>query len=131
MSLFGLFKKSKASKQKSNFSAMMDALEKRRDDLFNGQRPNDLDYGFSTSNPIMTSTISSTDRYLQRLRTTDGRSFSWRRVGSFCMREVHGVEDVMVDEYKLFIADEEFKSIFVCPYGHNSSYAPAGMILED
>lgn len=131
MGFLDLFKKSKPESNQQDFAAMMDAKAKKRDDLYNGQCPDKPDYGYSPSNPIMTSSISSTDRYLQRLRTEDGKSFTWKRVGSFFMRDVHGVESVMVDEYKLLLDGEEYKSIFICPYGHNSSFAPQGIVLGE
>ena len=47
------------------------------------------------------------------------------------MENIHGVKHVLVDEYKLFLNGIEYTTIFICPYGHNCSYAPQGMLLVD
>ena len=116
---------------KEDFAKRMEEGFKRRDVLFEGQRPNEEDYGYSSSNPIMTSTISASDDYLGKLRTLDGKSFTWERQGSYCMAEISGIENVMVDEYLLFLNGEKYKSIYICPYGHSSTYVPKDMQLVD
>lgn len=121
----------KESINKPDFAQRMEAAANNRNRLFEGQRTDDPDYGYSTSNPIMTSTISQSDEYLKKLRTLDGKAFTWNRTGSFCMRDVHGVENVMVDEYQLYIDGQEYKKIYICPYGHSSSFVPQGMKLSD
>ena len=120
----------KESMESPDFMDKMEAAGKNRDILFKGQRPNDSDYGYSASNPIMTSTIASNEEYLKKLRTTDGRPFTWNRAGSITMREIHGVPGVIVDEYKLFLDGKEYKTVYICPYGHNTSYVPLGMKLD-
>ncbi len=113
------------------FAKGMEESAKKRDILFDSQRPDDDDYGYSLSNPIMTSTISRSDVYLNNLRTSDGQKFTWVRTKSYCMKEIGGIENVMVDEYQLFLNDAKYKVIYICPYGHTSSYAPKGMILAE
>lgn len=130
MGIFDFLRKKKHVNPEVDFSTFMKAKQQARDVLFNNQRPNDPDYGYSLSNPIMTSTVSSANSYLQRLRTKSGQTFTWNRVGSFCMRQVHGVESVMVDKYMLFLDGEEYKAIFICSYGHDSHYAPCDMLLD-
>ena len=128
MGLFDFFK-NKKTESNTDFTARMREKEQRRDLLYDGQRPNEPDYGYSLSNPIMTSAISTTSTYLERLRTKDGKKFTWNRIGSFCTEQLHGIEGVIVDKYMLFVDGEEFKTIYICPYGHDSEYAPSEILL--
>jgi len=115
--------------KKPDFSARMEEAGKRRNLLFDGQRTSDPNYGYSADNPVMTSTVSRSDEYLNRLRTLDGKPFTWNRTGSLCMREVHGVPNVMVDIYVLFLDGQEYKTLYICPYGHSADYVPDGLTL--
>ena len=115
---------------KEDFAKRMEASANRRDVLYESQRPDDDDYGYTPSNPIMTSTITSSDSYLHSLRTLDGKSFTWERHGSLCMSEIGGIENVMVDKYQLFLDGNEYVVIYICPYGHSSSYVPKGLKLN-
>lgn len=126
-----LGKQAKERGLKGEFAKILEERYKRRQILFEGQRPNDDDYGYSSSNPIMTSTIWDSDDYLGKLRTFDGESFTWERQGSYCMAEISGIENVMVDEYLLFLNGEKYKTIYICPYGHSSTYVPKDMQLVD
>ena len=121
----------KNTMNKPDFAKEMMKMQQRRDILYKGQRAEDPDYGYSASNPIMTSTIESNKKYLARLRTIDGKSFSWVRNGSLCMTNLHGVKEVMVDIYQLYLDGKEYKKIYICPYGHSSSFVPQGMTLAD
>ena len=76
----------------------------------------------------MTSSVFDTDRYLDLLHTSEGERLLWERVGSHCMRELHGVENVMVDEYLAFLNDKVYGRIYICPYGHPSETAPKGFV---
>lgn len=114
-----------------DFAQKMEEASRKRDILFEGQRTEEPDYGFSTSNPIMSSTISRSEEYLGKLRTLNGESFTWERTGSRCMADVHGVENVMVDAYQLYLNGMKYKMIYICPYGHSSSFVPKGMKLSE
>lgn len=116
---------------KEDFAKRMEASANRRDILFDSQKPENEDFGYSLSNPVMTSTISSSDRYLQSLRTLDGKPFTWERHGSYCVANIGGIENVMVDKYQLYLDGEEYAEIFLCPYGHSSSYVPHGLTLAE
>ena len=120
---------------KEDFVKRMEANANRRDVLYESQRPSDEDFGYTPNNPIMTSTISRSESYLQSLRTLDGKSFTWQRLGSICMSEIGGVENVMVenvmvDKYQLFLDGSAYVIIYICPYGHSSSYVPKGLKLN-
>lgn len=116
---------------KEEFAKKMEASANRRDILFDSQKPEDEDFGYSLSNPVMTSTISSSDRYLQSLRTLDGKPFTWERRGSYCVDNIGGIENVMVDKYQLYLDGEEYAELYLCPYGHSSSYVPHGLTLAE
>lgn len=116
---------------KADFEKRMEKSRERRKILFDSQRPNDEDYGYSLSNPIMTSTIAGSDIYLSKLRTLDGKGFTWERQGSYCMNQIDGIEYVMVDGYQLFLSGEKYKMIYICPYGHSSAYVPKGMKMAE
>ena len=114
-----------------DFAKKMEDSANRRDALFESQKPEQEDYGYSLNNPIMTSTVSDSNRYRQNLRTLDGRPFTWERCGSYCMPNIGGVETVMVDRYQLYLNGENYVEIFICPYGHASSYVPKGLMLAN
>lgn len=109
----------------------MNDLQEKRNMLCNGQRPDADDYGYSKENPICTSTIDSSCEYLSRLRTLEGEDFHWRREGSNHLAMCNNVRNVMVDTYMLYLHGKPFKRIYICPYGHNSSYAPNGLMLAN
>lgn len=109
----------------------MEAGANRRDALFDSQKPEREDFGYSLSNPIMTSSISGNDRYLQSLRTLDGKPFTWERRLSYCAAEIGGIKNVMVDEYQLYLDGKKYVELYLCPYGHSSSYAPDGLTLAE
>lgn len=115
---------------KEDFAKKMEASANRRNVLFESQRPDEENFGYSMSNPVMTSTVSSSDRYLERLRTLDGKSFTWERHGAYCVN-IGDVEGVMVDKYQLYLDGEEYAELFICPYGHSSSYVPHGLTLAE
>ena len=115
---------------KEDFAKKMEASANRRDVLFESQRPDAENFGYSMNNPVMTSTVSSSDSYLAKLRTLDGKSFTWERHAAYCVN-IGSVEGVMVDKYQLYLDGEEYAEIFLCPYGHSSSYVPHGLKLAD
>ncbi len=115
---------------KEDLVKRMESNANRRDVLYDSQRPDNEDFGYSLSNPVMTSTISSSDKYLQNLRTLDGKPFTWERQGSYCVANIGGIENVMVDKYQLYLDGEEYVELYLCPYGHNSSFVPKGIALS-
>lgn len=116
---------------KEDFAKKMEASANRRDILFESQRPDEENFGYSMSNPVMTSTVSSSDRYLEKLRTLDGKPFTWERHGSYYVANIGSVENVMVDKYQIYLDGEEYAELFLCPYGHSSSYVPRGLTLAE
>ena len=114
-----------------NYEKRTEEYYSKKEQIFAGQRPNDDDYGYSKSNPIMTANVFRNDEYLKRLRTPDGKAFTWERNGSYCMNEISGVSNVMVDEYQLFLEGKPYKLVYICPKGFDSTNAPKGMQLID
>ena len=141
MGLFDFFKKKKgyknAVKGPSSRDDFLSTLEKQREEkdkrravLVAGQRPEAVDFGYSLNNPILTYTVACSDAYLGRLRTDDGSEFTWKRIGSYCV-ELHGLQNVMVDGYQLYLDGEPYKIIYICPYGDDFDFAPIGMKLQE
>lgn len=133
--IFDLMKKMLEEEEKKpdfeeNLKKNIEESAKRRDILFEGQKTDADDYGYSLENPIMTSSVFRSDAYLESLRNLRGEKFTWERLGSYCMPEISGVENVMVDEYQLFVNNEKYAVIYICPYGHSSSHTPKGMVLS-
>lgn len=102
----------------------------KRNTLFESQRPDDEDYGYSLSNPIMTKSITYSELYLKSLRTLDGKSFTWTRNSSHYVPKISGIKDVMVDEYQLYLNGEKYGVIYMCPHGRSASYTPRGLTLS-
>lgn len=98
--------------------------------LLKGQRPNEPDYGYSESNPICSSTLVGTDIYLGKLRTTDGKKFTWQRAGD-ARADCNGVTDVGMDKYQLYLDDKPYKILYVVPYVAEATSPPYGLVLLD
>ncbi|MCH5323970.1 MAG: hypothetical protein J1E39_02040 [Eubacterium sp.] len=103
--------------------------QKKRDIIFEAQKPEDDTYGYSKNNPICTSGIESSEKYLSRLRTLSGEAFTWKRNGSLTLENYCSLDYIIIDEYQLFLNNKPHKIIYICPYGHNSKYSPLGMQL--
>jgi|GEM_PF-1323340 len=99
----------------------------RRDHLFNAQRFDAEDYGYAAENPVCTEGTSDSERYLSCLRTPDGAPFVWKRTGFVCLKTCHGIDNVIVDSYDLFIDQQHACTLHICPYGHGSEKTPKGI----
>ncbi len=86
------------------------------------QRYFDSDYGYSSENPIVTSSVQVIGYYLYALRTEDGQNFTWKRQPSQL--------DSMIDEYHLFINDVFYKAIFFNPHGEDRDFVPKGLVKD-
>lgn len=114
----------------TNASIFTDEGEKR-DIIFKNQRYMDADFGYSKFNPICTSSINSTNRYLSLLRTEEGAVVDWIRSGSVCVAKCNGVSDVMIDVYDTYLYGELYKTLYICPYAHSSKHTPVGFTLVE
>ena len=106
----------------------VDEKYKRRIQLDSSKNINDANYGLIPTNPIYTYSIDDSEKYLKKLLTDKNQNISWKREGSICMKNIAGVENVMVDIYNIFllVGNEKIADIYICPYGLNSEYIPKG-----
>lgn len=98
--------------------------------LLKCQRPNENDYGYSESNPICSSTLAGTDIYLGKLRTSDGKNFTWQRVGDVRV-DCHGVTNVGMDKYQLYLDGKPYKVLYIIPYVAEATKPPYGLKIFD
>jgi len=135
MGLFDSFKKRNSppadSTQKDAMldllSAFNDSIQKNGlsvDELPNGQG----EFGLVKTNPIPTNTAFGSDTYLKNLRTLDGKSIKFSRIGSFGVDLFPGTS---IDGYNIESASgEKLPSIWLCMYHkRNSNKAPKGFYL--
>lgn len=111
----------------------MRKMEPKRDLLYKAQDISSDDYGFAPDNPICTYDIDSSKKYLSMLRDPAGFAFTYKRLRSIIMKEIHGIQEVPVDEYELYAntlspAQKAYK-IYLCPYGRDTFVAPKGLNL--
>ena len=111
--------------------AMSEANKNRNEKgpvVFNGQRPHEADYGISPRNPLCSTSLTGTDTYLGRLRTMDGKKFTWQRIGDV-RADCNGATDIGMDKYQLFLDGKPHKVLYFVPYVGESKAAPHGMKL--
>jgi hypothetical protein len=90
------------------------------DEIPNGHGP----FALCKTNPVPTSSIEGSERYLARLRTHDGRVIEYRRLGSTSAREV---TNGAIDIYALSVGGKYLLEVFICPYHQrDSERAPDG-----
>lgn len=131
-------KENKLVKKKSNdklaelfAEAFVDAAKNSREKdpiVFKGQRPNEEDYGYSETNPICSSTLAGTDVYLSKLRTVDGKKFTWQRLDGV-RADCNGTTDVGMDKYQLNLDNQPYKILYIVPYVAEATNAPYGLTL--
>ena len=138
MSFFGLFKKNHSKKQPlvDELHRAIEEGQKKRDIFFSNQRPENDDYGYELSNPIGTSGIDSSEKYLSSLRTENGNPLDWIRNGSYCLEEINGVKNVPVDYYDVYVHNTLnkvgiiYKDIIIIEYRINSYKADFHIIFD-
>lgn len=105
-------------------------LQQKGPIVFNGQRPNEANYGISPQNPLCSTSLGGTDAYLQRLRTLDGRKLTWSRDTTIYV-DCNGAKEVGMDKYQLYLDGKPYKALYFVPYVGESTDAPHGMKLID
>ena len=115
----------------NDFMEKMEEYSVRRDKINAYIQPSELDFGYSETNPIGTSSIESSEKYLSLLRNKEGQRFYWIRQGSVCVNSFEQVDNVMVDIYHLYLNGVYFKDIYICPYAHNTWEVPIGFVLAE
>ena len=102
----------------------------RRELVYQAQRPDRDDFGYTEKNPVCTATTASAEKYLSLLRTPRGEPFQWLKERNTGVREVPGSGNVPVEIYTLYLHGKAVKRIYLCPCGKNSASAPKGMKLS-
>lgn len=128
--VFGFFSREKSEKreqaellqqlvasQVSTYEGAVDA-----DQLPAGHGP----FGLCDTNPIPTASIDGSNKYLARLRTSDGKPVTASRFGSTSSDVTTG----SIDIYFLAVDGRNVGTVYICPYHkRTSSKAPAGFRL--
>lgn len=83
----------------------------------------DPDYGYSAENPMVVSSIPMIGYYLTAFRSEDGQAFTWER------QPRRDSQDI--DEYKLFLANEPYKTVFFRTGGNDTEHLPKGIAKSD
>ncbi len=114
-----------------DFGKTQDSAKSKRDIIFESQNPERDDFGYSLDNPVCTSSVEQSNKYLARLETEEGEKLAWLRTRSYFLCECNNATNVSVDEYQLYLYGEEHSQIYICPYARDSAYVPRGMKLND
>ncbi len=85
------------------------------------------EFGLEVTNPIPVRGIISNEVYLSRLRLPDGSAVTWKRIGSF---EVKNIEK-QIDGYRVYGKDgQELATLYLSPYNRRiSGKSPKGFVL--
>lgn len=85
------------------------------------------EFGLEITNPIPVDTIFGSYAYLGQLRTLQGKSVEYERIGSMHTPNIKAI----IDGYKIKSAGKEIATIYICPYNKkNSERAPKGFNLS-
>lgn len=125
-----LFRKKKKIDIDDMFILKMKEIEEKRDIITSKQRPDSIDYGYSYENPICSGSIGLSEMFLNDLKTIDGKDIAWNRTGSISLKECNGLNDIIIDEYSVFINNRPYVSLYICPYGHGPFYLPFGFLSK-
>lgn len=134
----GLFFNRKRKKKQDEFLQLLgDALKEANETvqtvgktIFDGQAPDQSDFGRSKTNPVFTTSLAGTNAYLGRLCTKDGKKFTWSGYTSI-RTTVRGCADVCEDVYTLYLDGEKYTDIYVVSYVGESKFPPAGLYFCD
>ena len=126
MGLFDFLKpKKEQSKAELFVDAMLEYIQKNpqacsSDEIQQGTG----EFGLEITNPVPVKSILGNEIYLERLRTTDGDSITWKRDGS---REINLIWG-NIDVYNIFDSHGDIIStIYISPYHRKiSDKAPKG-----
>lgn len=114
-------------------TAIKEATERRNQMgsiILAGQQPNREDFGYSPENPICTTSLMGTERYLKRLCTKEGKTFTWSGYSSV-RATVRSIPDVGLDKYMLFLDGEKYAELFFVLYMGESEFPPYNLSFVD
>jgi hypothetical protein len=84
------------------------------------------EFGLEITNPIPVSSIPDSYFYLQKLKTTNGETITFNRIGSMQAPNITN----LIDAYKIFVNGKPRATIYICPYNkETSTKAPKGFKL--
>ena len=135
MGLFDSFKKRKNKETVSPDESLNELLEVFAEGIQKGGLSLDElpggygDFGLVATNPIPTCFATGSSQYLSQLRTADGKSVKFSRMGSF---SAENFPDTPVDGYRIETASgEKLPNVYICMYHkRNSTKAPKGFYLN-
>lgn len=111
-------------------NAATENAQKQVPTLMEEQHVWESNYGLDASNPIISDSLQGTSAYLGRLCTSDGKTFTWSGYTSI-RAEVHGLPDVGVDKYTLYLDEQPYTEVFFVPYVGTAEFPPAGLFFVD
>ncbi|MDR2839800.1 MAG: hypothetical protein LBV75_00825 [Paludibacter sp.] len=84
------------------------------------------EFGIEITNPIPVRSIPDSYFYLRKLKTTNGESITFDRIGS---RRAPNIANV-IDAYRISVNGKQIATIYICPYNKaTSKKAPKGFKL--
>ena len=104
--------------------------QKQRPALLDNQHVWEPNYGLDKSNPIISDSLQGTTAYLSRLCTSDRKTFTWSGYTSI-RADVHGMPNVGVDKYTLFLDGQPYTDLYFVPYVGTAEFPPAGLCFID
>lgn len=106
----------------------LETKEEERDTQIRNAKTDDEDYGYSSSNPVIESSVHSSYVFLDRLQTDDGKKITYKRIGAiFC--DLNGIPTA-IDKYEISTEDgTKLNDLYICAYGHSLNIAPKGLKL--
>ena len=132
MGLFGF-----GDKKKKAAKLFMDALQEASKEanrlgplILRNQKPAAADYGRSTSNPICTNSLTSTEMYLSRICTKDKKRFTWSSYKSI-RAHIDGIGEIGEDKYTIFLDGKPYTDLYFVLYIGESEFPPAGLYFCD
>lgn len=133
----GLFNRKKKKQQDAFFRILGEALKEANENvqtvgsvLYDRQMPYRDDFGFSSDNPVFTTSLAGTAEYLGKLCTKNGAKFTWKGYTSI-RTTVREYENVGEDVYTLYLDGSKYADIYVIPYVGESRFPPAGLCFCD
>lgn len=128
MGIFNFFKKKNDDPMNDLLKAFADSIENSGlsvDELPGGYG----EFGLENTNPIPTNFSFGSNEYLSNLRTLNGETIKFSRIGS---TSAENFPDTPIDRYRIeSLNGEKLADLFICMYHkRNSRKAPEGFYLK-
>lgn len=102
----------------------------RRNEIYKNINPSQLSFGYHKMNPIGTSSVENSEKYLSLLRTEDDKEVFWLK-GSEYVESFDNIDDVVMVAYHLYLEGRYYKTIYICPCTNDSTETPKGFYLAE